>query len=757
MRYFLALVTIFCFACLAELHAQVIPTSPNCPPTQNLGGVVIFGPDTSGCALPVTLNAAAFNIVGTTDSYTVSNVPYTPYPWAGTTQITSISAVDDIWSDSIPLPFDFCFFGQRFTKFVASSNGSLSFNVAQATGGNTWSTAAWGPMPVPTGTSGGDFDYVICGPHHDIDPGAGTAGPQTQVTYATYGTAPCRAFVVSWDSIPLFSCTSLFATQAIVLYESTNIIDIIIKEKTLCSTWNNGIAYQGIQDNGTKAFTVPGRNGTVWTDSNSQWRFTPSGNAAGGTSFTWIDLSTGNIIGTGPSVTVVPLQTTSYACIATICPNTVIGIDTHTVAIVDPVIASFVPTVKLGCEDDTIYFDNTSQNAQTYLWSFGDGGVSIADEPISHIYTTQNIYTVSLIVTNAGCADTAIQVFDLRHPINAEFVVDTTICLNPAAGQNGNIAVGNFSTGGGIVTTFDFGDGTTVVHTNTSVVPTHNYTQPGLYTITVSVMDTLGCVDTMRRNVYVEGIPFAFASCNDSSVCVGEVVSFNDSITELAASWQWVFPGGFTLTEVHDPIYSFVDAGQQNVTLNVEFLYCPDLTVTLPISVGNIPAVDLGPDTSYCDGYSIPINLPINGAGGVSPGSTVTWNTGTVSPSIAVTTPGTYYAIAESNGGCLGSDTIVVRNDCYLNIPNAFSPGQDGLNETFLPTGQLMAGATAYELNIYNRWGELVFATKNLNSRGWDGKFGNKPQPMGVYVYNVKVTFKNGKSYTYTGNVTLVR
>jgi gliding motility-associated-like protein len=741
------------------VSAQV-PVSPNCPGAPiGTSNVQIFGPDTSGCGTPIGLTAASFGLVGSTDSYTVAQVPYSPYPFAGPVQITSISTVDDIWSDSIGIPFDFCFFGQTFSKFIASSNGTISFDLGLATGGSLWNTAAWGPMPVSSVASSNNFDYAIVSPHHDIDPGGPNAGPQTQVTYGVYGTAPCRAFVISWDSIPLFSCTSIFATHQIVLYETTNIIDIIIKEKTLCTGWNGGIAYQGIQDNGTKAFTVPGRNGTQWTDSLSQWRFTPAG-IGGSVTYQWFNLSNGANIGSGPNVQVNPITTTSYAVLAFGCPNTLVGADTHTVWVVDPTVASFVPTVKLGCEDDTIYFDNTSQNANGYVWSFGDGQTTIVDEPIKHIYVNQNIYTVTLIANKGTiCSDTIQQIFDLRHPINAAFVADTTLCLHPAIGENGTIAVGNFSNGGGIVTTFDFGDGTQIVHTNTSVVPLHNYTTPGTYTLTVSVVDTLGCVDTARATVYVEGIPYAYATATDSNICVGDLVSFNDSITDLANSWTWTFPGGFTLTDIHDPIYAFANSGNASVDLNVDFLYCPDLLVSIPMTVGSVPAVDLGPDTAYCDGYSSPILLPLpTSAGFASSTSAVNWSTGATTNVIAVSAPGTYWAQANTNEGCVGADTIIVRNDCYINIPNAFTPGPgDDLNQNFFPTGELMRGATNFEMSIYNRWGEQIFTTKSLTSRGWDGKFGGKPQSTGAYVYSIAVTFKNGKKQVFHGNVTLIR
>ncbi len=70
---------------------------------------------------------------------------------------------------------------------------------------------------------------------------------------------------------------------------------------------------------------------------------------------------------------------------------------------------------------------------------------------------------------------------------------------------------------------------------------------------------------------------------------------------------------------------------------------------------------------------------------------------------------------------------------------------------------ELSAGINTYSLEIFNRWGEMVFTTNNINSRGWDGKFGGKLQPMGVYVYKIAVSYKAGGTNFYNGNVTLIR
>jgi gliding motility-associated-like protein len=98
-----------------------------------------------------------------------------------------------------------------------------------------------------------------------------------------------------------------------------------------------------------------------------------------------------------------------------------------------------------------------------------------------------------------------------------------------------------------------------------------------------------------------------------------------------------------------------------------------------------------------------------------------------------------------------------VKRDCFINIPNSFSPNGDGLNDYFFPRDLLSSGLASFKLSVYNRWGQEIFVTTQLDGRGWDGNYGGKEQQMGVYVYTIDATFKNKIFKTFKGNVTLVR
>ena len=115
-----------------------------------------------------------------------------------------------------------------------------------------------------------------------------------------------------------------------------------------------------------------------------------------------------------------------------------------------------------------------------------------------------------------------------------------------------------------------------------------------------------------------------------------------------------------------------------------------------------------------------------------------------------------YYATVTINN-CSNTDSVYVANDCYVDIPNVFTPNGDGINDFFFPRSLLASGLTSFKMNIYNRWGQQIFESTSLDGSGWDGRLNGMPQPSGVYVYTIDVTFKDGQKEKHKGNVTLMR
>ncbi|HXB41325.1 MAG TPA: T9SS type A sorting domain-containing protein [Bacteroidia bacterium] len=242
-----------------------------------------------------------------TVTYTVNSIGYTPYAEVGT---PFLIGTDDVWSTIINIGFNFCYFGNSYNKLIVSANGQLSFDTTKASGYDGWSISSALPntidMPINT----------ICGAFRDIDPALGGNS-----YYQLIGTSPNRIFVVSWDSIPLFdniSSTSTCggtpnSTFQIALYESTNYIEVYIKNSFSCAQWNGGYGIVGIQDaTATNAVCPPGRNyPNTWTVVNEAWRFLPLSGACFTTSANQIQKNNPVNVYPNPSINNVIIQSST--------------------------------------------------------------------------------------------------------------------------------------------------------------------------------------------------------------------------------------------------------------------------------------------------------------------------------------------------------------------------------------------------------------------------------------------------------------
>lgn len=118
-----------------------------------------------------------------------------------------------------------------------------------------------------------------------------------------------------------------------------------------------------------------------------------------------------------------------------------------------------------------------------------------------------------------------------------------------------------------------------------------------------------------------------------------------------------------------------------------------------------------------------------------------------------------FIVIAKNNNGCIATDTIRVEvkdlrcDKENIFIPSAFTPNGDGKNDIWKIRTNV---ATSFSLKIYNRWGEMVFETNDIN-QGWDGTYQGKMSNGGSYAYYLTVNCENQEQYFSKGNITLIR
>ncbi|HEY1032850.1 MAG TPA: gliding motility-associated C-terminal domain-containing protein [Flavipsychrobacter sp.] len=115
---------------------------------------------------------------------------------------------------------------------------------------------------------------------------------------------------------------------------------------------------------------------------------------------------------------------------------------------------------------------------------------------------------------------------------------------------------------------------------------------------------------------------------------------------------------------------------------------------------------------------------------------------------------GKYTMQATNEIGCYSDVDVKIPSTCYVaDIPNAFSPNGDGRNDVLYVRGENIDDMV---LRIYNRWGQVVFETRDA-TKGWDGTYNGDAAPMETYAYTLSVMFPNGQVFQKQGNITLLR
>jgi gliding motility-associated-like protein len=272
-----------------------------------------------------------------------------------------------------------------------------------------------------------------------------------------------------------------------------------------------------------------------------------------------------------------------------------------------------------------------------------------------------------------------------------------------------------------------------------------------------------------RPHVAFKDVPAK--GCAPLSVQFTDQSTVRDRTTDIA-SRLWVFGDGDSSTETN-PVHIYKKAGFYTVSLTIISTDGCDSTLTKnnEINVYLTPKPDFGAKPQYTS-ISLPkiqfINETTDTLAGVSYewsfGDRLTAGGGTSQerdPEYTYKDTGRYTVrlIASNKNGCKDTMTkekyIYIQPELIVFVPNVFTPNGLGTeyNERFMV--QVSAYST-YQIDIYNRWGELMYEGKDPKE-GWDGKYKGQAAEEGVYVYVIKASDLNGKQYKYNGTVTILR
>lgn len=297
--------------------------------------------------------------------------------------------------------------------------------------------------------------------------------------------------------------------------------------------------------------------------------------------------------------------------------------------------------------------------------------------------------------------------------------------------------------------------------TSTDRDPTHLFETHGTYNTTLTVTADNGCSDSLTRAIEVHPVPevnFGPPKEGCSPVCI----DFRDSSTVASGeitSWAWEFEdeSGVHTSGEEAPSHCFEAEGTYDVSLRVTTGEGCSAALTRDDIVHAHPSPDVSlSDTTICSEEQDEGNMPTFNAG---EGAEYTWYpSGEKEQKIKVSNPGSYSVEVTNEWGCVGEATANVEEACppRVFVPTAFSPDGDGFNDVHEVQ---TAHVGDYQLLIFNRWGEIIFESRDPNHY-WDGIYKNEPMPVGVYPW---VVVYRGDSEQYDveyrkeGSVTVVR
>lgn len=436
-----------------------------------------------------------------------------------------------------------------------------------------------------------------------------------------------------------------------------------------------------------------------------------------------------------------------------------------------------------NCSGSPIQFTDQSNvvgsTISTWSWDFGDATGSNSQNP-THQYPGNGIYNVTLTVsTPTNCVTSITQQISININIPTAQFAANNVCDGFAMNFNDQ------SLGGSLTNwSWNFNDTASGTNTSTSQNPSHTFTTPGLYQVTLTVTNTDGCQNQIVKSATVHPNPVIFVA--DAGMCAGTQTTLNGPAGYSGYSWSnaqntqsiTVNPasnspytltvtdangciGSFTANVIVDPV-PIPDAGVpqticegtnaylagiggntytwnpgnltgQNISVSPASTTVYTLTVSsnagcsatdlVTVTVNPMPTADAGDDLNICKGESIIVNS-VASAGNLlwTPGN---YNTASINVTPAVTT--TYYLTVSDAIGCSGTDTITI-------IVNP------------LPTASSINSSPVCENNAISFTDASVIPTGNIAFWSWsfgDGQVSNLQNPSVTYTssgnFNVKL------------------
>jgi PKD repeat protein len=524
-------------------------------------------------------------------------------------------------------------------------------------------------------------------------------------------------------------------------------------------------------------FPVTFSNTSRGTDLGYQWDFDDSSPLSGETNPTHIFNNESYEIS---EYNVELVSTTAFGCKDTIIKP---------ILIYPRVDVDFGATAWQGCSPMIIDFDGTARNHSQVTWYVDDAAFSTLENPSYRFVnnTSGNItYNIKFKATSLyNCtADTVKQVTIfpspmvefIPSPILQDFNTETDICLVEFTNYTQHQGSGTWNY------QWSYGDGTTEVNAHETFIKEYtiwgdvnNHNKIPVM-LTAWNKDNPQCRDSVFHDIIINPPIPEIDIAEDVAGCAPLFIHFSSTTKYIYEdSYQWDFGYNGATSGVAKPTFVYTEPGVYIAKLTVE----GDGGLNWDykkIVVHSKPIIDFtfAPEI-VMEGSSIENDTMVKFFNSTLLGNEYLWDFGDgqfsseKEPFHIYEDTGKYYVtlIATSIEGCVDTFThpipVIVEGARQLDFPTAFIVSKAGpADENYDPSEPSLRifrpvakGVEKYRLEIYNRWGELIFVSEDVN-KGWNGYIDGKLAKQDVYVWRVTATFTGGKPMIKAGDVTML-
>lgn len=432
----------------------------------------------------------------------------------------------------------------------------------------------------------------------------------------------------------------------------------------------------------------------------------------------------------------------SYTATLTVDNQGCTGNQTFTFINTPEPVAGIAPQTSF-CDGYEFNFQSTSVNATQYNWQFNttlQGDFSSSPNP-TFTFPTTGTYTVSLTVMAPGtCPDSTTLTLSIYGNLEPDFTLPESVCTS----DNNIDLVATGYTSINPTVNWNFGDSATPGTAAGISVNNIHFTQAGTFPIVLTIQEN-GCLDSMVHELWVVDDPIVTWGVADSSGCPPFYAQFNaGAVSETPVYYTWSF-GDDATSNGEDAIHVYQNSGNYTVQLEAittsgcirDYTFTEPNLITIPpvptalfsvtpnqVSIDNpvVNITDLSENAISCYYYT--------SDGGYLAGFNGSY-TFTQAGRQSIT------QVVTNAEGCVASITGYVGiSGAVMYVPTAFTPNDDQINDCWRPWG---TGIKTYNCKIYNRWGDVVFESNDLE-KGWYGNSynGDYYVPNGEYTYIIK-------------------